>query len=167
MKKKPVKAVTGMALAAHLDCARETISDYIAKGIIEKLPDGRYDEDDCRKRVLKHLRDRNAGRTGGELSSQRAELAKEQVETVRIKNAALRGDLVSLEAVARQYDALLLITRENILGVPGAKADELAMRTRDEVELILRDALHEALDELSRYEAGGGDKDSGQSPRVS
>ena len=156
MSKAPKEIVTGIALAAHLDCARETISDYVAKGIIEKRADGKYDQTECRHRVLKHLRDRNAGRTGGDLSKQRSELAQEQTMAMRFKNAVLRGDYISAGVVQRAGEKMLEVFRERILSIPGKVADTLTERTRDEIDLILREELHEALDELSNPAAFGG-----------
>jgi hypothetical protein len=73
-----ISGVTGTALAVHLNCTRETISDYVAKGVIVKLASGKYDQDDCRNRAFDHLRDKAAGRSGGDLTNERALLAKEQ-----------------------------------------------------------------------------------------
>jgi hypothetical protein len=84
------------------------------------------------------------------LANERAELAREQRHGLLIRNAAMRGDLISVDAVTRAGQRVMSVVRERILSVPGKKADALSMRTRDEVELILRDELCEALDELSQ-----------------
>ena len=172
MAKAPkAEIVTGIALSAHLDCARETISDYVAKGIIVKRADGKYDQTQCRHRVLKHLRDRNAGRTGGKLSEHRSELAAEQTLAIKFKNAVLRGDYVSAGVIQRAGEKMLEVFRERILSIPGKVADTLAGRTREEVDLILREELYEALDELSNpaaFGGSGGERNvSGDVPRSS
>jgi hypothetical protein len=69
--------VTGTALAAHLNCTRETISDYVAKGVVVKLASGNYDIDECRNRTFAYLREKAAGHSC-DLTNERALLAKEQ-----------------------------------------------------------------------------------------
>jgi hypothetical protein len=77
--------VNGVVLAAHLDCDREIILGYVTKGIIEKLASGKYDLDKCRNRVLAYLREKAAGRSG-DLTNERALLAKEQRDALVFKN---------------------------------------------------------------------------------
>jgi hypothetical protein len=49
---------TATALAAHLFCSREAITRLEKQHVLERLPAGGYDLDDCRRRVLEHLRQR-------------------------------------------------------------------------------------------------------------
>jgi phage terminase Nu1 subunit (DNA packaging protein) len=145
--------ITGTALAAHLFCTRETLSDYLAKGVIAKLANGKYDQDECRGRVLAYLRDRAAGRTGAaadaSLSSERANLAREQREAVAFKNAISRGEYVVVADVRREYGGRIAVLREHILGIPGKIAHQCEMRERAGVEAVMADHLSEALDELA------------------
>ena len=148
-----MQEVTGTALAAHLFCTRETISDYVENGVIAKLRDGKYDVDECRKRVLRHLRDKAAGRLGGaegaSLSREKALLAKEQRETASLKNAMTRGDLISIRLIIKGFTGDLTVLRERLLTIPGKVADDLEGRTRAEIEEKLIDEISEALTALS------------------
>jgi phage terminase Nu1 subunit (DNA packaging protein) len=163
--------VTGTALAAHLDCTRETISDYLAKGLIAKLPNGRYDQDLSRNSVLKHLRDRAAGRTGNasdaNLSTERALLAKEQRETVSLKNAISRGDYIELSVIKHLLIVMFAIIRERLLTLPGKMADTCEMRARGEIADLMRIEVTEILDELSDPTAGSVPGEPGRSGNVS
>jgi phage terminase Nu1 subunit (DNA packaging protein) len=139
-------------IAAHLNCDVATIRAYVANGTITKLPDGKYDETDCRNRAFEMLRNKAAGRAGTPegtgLTTERALLAKEQRESISLKNQISRGDLVSLDIVKRVWAVILAVIRERLLSIPGKLADALAMRTREEIELILRGEIVETLNEL-------------------
>jgi hypothetical protein len=150
--------ITTSALAAHLFCTRAAVGDYLSHGVIERTPDGGFDLDDCRKRVLKHLRERSAGRTGdsgAHLSHERALLAKEQRETAALKNAISRGELVAVSSVGRILTAELLSFRESVLGLAGKESDALCTlfggdaQMRGLIEEHLRDAVHEILETMS------------------
>src|ERR1700676_2073183 len=113
--------VNGTALAAHLGCTRETVNDYVKRGIIAKLSDGKYDQDKCRLKVFAHLRGLSAGRTGSgdkSLSEARAELTRQQTEAVALKNAAARGELVHLATVERGATIIFAAFRERCLSIP-------------------------------------------------
>ena len=148
--------VTGTALAAHLFCTRETISDYVAKGVIKKLRNGKYDKDESRARVLKHLRDRSAGRTAGGgdagLAKARAELAREQRDAVRWKNAINRGDLVSAEAVIGRLQNDFMIQRTLLLSWSGKLPHQLAGLNTAEIEAVLEREVYEVLVTLASPE---------------
>jgi phage terminase Nu1 subunit (DNA packaging protein) len=139
--------VTGTALAAHLNCTRETISDYVAKGVIVKLASGKYDQDDCRNRAFDHLRDKSAGRSS-ELTNERALMAKEQREAFMLKNQISRGDFVSLDQIKTVLIVMFAVIRERLLTIPGKMADACEMRLRAEIEALLREEIIETLHEL-------------------
>jgi phage terminase Nu1 subunit (DNA packaging protein) len=144
--------VNGTALAAHLGCTRETVNDYVKRGIIAKLSDGMYDQDKCRLKVFAHLRGLSAGRTGSgdkSLSEARAELTRQQTEAVALKNAVTRGELVRLATVQRSAEIIFAAFRERCLSVPGKIAAICEMRSRSEVEETVRAEIYECLEELS------------------
>jgi phage terminase Nu1 subunit (DNA packaging protein) len=126
--------VNGTALAAHLGCTRETVNDYVKRGIIAKLSDGKYDQDKCRLKVFAHLRGLSAGRAGSgdkSLSEARAELARQQTEAVALKNAAARGELVHLATVERGATIIFAAFRERCLSIPGKVAAICEFARRD------------------------------------
>jgi hypothetical protein len=156
-----MKTVTATSLALHLCCDRGTIDTYRLNHVIERLPDGRFDQDECRERAFKHLRERAAGRSGrGEsnLANERALLAKEQRETAAIRNAASRAELVHVRDVQRVVEGEYGVIKENFLSAPGANANALATAARDApnvesasaiIEGMLRDFICEILENLS------------------
>jgi phage terminase Nu1 subunit (DNA packaging protein) len=84
------------------------------------------------------------------LAAERARLAREQTEAVALKNAATRGDLIPVAIVKRSASIIISAFRERCLSIPGKIAASCEMRTRGEIEEIVRAEVHEALDELSR-----------------
>ncbi len=53
------KTIVGSTeLARHLAGNRELIARLCQSGVIEVLPSGKYDLDDCRTRYIRHLRSR-------------------------------------------------------------------------------------------------------------
>lgn len=49
--------VSAAALALHLDCVRSYLGKLVEQGVIEKKPDGRFDQDQCRAKYIAHLRE--------------------------------------------------------------------------------------------------------------
>ncbi len=107
--------------------------------------------------VVKALMEREAkpdGRRGNgdvaRLAAARTELAREQAETARLKNEATRGRLVPKDMVIRSGTIVFAAFRERCLAIPGKVAASCEMRSRGEVEEIVRDEVYEALEVLSQ-----------------
>ena len=156
--------VTQTALAAYIDTTRETISDHVARGTIKKRADGKYDLQECIRAIFKWQSAKLSGRIGNEeLAAQHVNLARERAELVALKNAVTRGEFVRLETFAKVHEAHLMVFRERCLSIPGSCADSLTPFTpadRAAIELVLRDKVYEALDELSDPELQGKAMDS-------
>jgi phage terminase Nu1 subunit (DNA packaging protein) len=89
---------------------------------------------------------------GGEaqLAAERARLAREQADAVGLKNKIARREIVPLALVKSAIELVFTAFRERCLSIPGKVATTCEMRSRGEVEEIVRDEIYEALDELSR-----------------
>jgi phage terminase Nu1 subunit (DNA packaging protein) len=147
--------VTQRALAAHLDCSTSTIANYLAAGTISHRKDGKYDQDECRVKVLAWLR---LGRQGGaaaagdlHLSAERAKLAQKQTESLEFKNALAKGEYVPIKVVAKQFEARILNARERLLSSISVIAAAVQSREHpiSECEVIVRDRIYEALNDLA------------------
>lgn len=134
--------------AAHIFLSPTRFKELIDSGVFTPAGSGKYDLDLVRKEAFAHLRSEKGGHGGAALSSERALLAKEQRESISLKNAISRGDFVSLTIIKTSLMACFAVIRERLLTIPGKLADALAMRTRDEIEVILREEIIEALNEL-------------------
>ena len=142
-------------LAGHLDCSTNTIAGYVANGTISKRKTGKYDQDECRVKVLRWLR---LGRQGGaasagdlHLSAERAKLAQKQTEALEFKNALAKGEYVPIKVVAKQFEAQILNARERLLSSINVIAAAVQSREHPlaECEVIVRDRIYEALNQLA------------------
>jgi phage terminase Nu1 subunit (DNA packaging protein) len=160
---------TAAEAAVHLDISTRGFLELVERGIIPRPAKANYDLAECRKLYIRQLRGvasgHGDGAAGASLTSERALLAKEQRETITLKNAISRGDFVSLTLIQKALMVIFSVIRERLLTIPGKLADALAMRNRDEIEAILRGEITEALDELhdpTTNVAGSGDRGDDQ-----
>jgi phage terminase Nu1 subunit (DNA packaging protein) len=148
--------VTQTALAAYVDITRETISDHVARGTIKKRADGKYDLQESVRGIIKWQSGKLSGRIGSEeLAAQRVRLAAAQAQAAEMRNAVFCGDWVSLEAFARVFERHVIVFRERCLSVPGKVADGLTphcVEDRFAIELVLRDQMYEALEDIANPE---------------
>ena len=148
MKAEPI---TGRALAAFLGVHERTIRDLADRGIIAKVARGKYDLAASVKSYCSHVREVAAGR-GGEsgvasLTSERARLAREQADAAALKNAAMRGDMISAGDVATRWRDILTGVRLRMLAIPGRVGLAAPHFSRADIEVLdreVRDALEEA-----------------------
>ena len=94
--------------------------------------------------------DRRGNGDVARLAAARTELAREQAEAARLKNALARGELVRMSVVERGATVIFSAFRERALSIPGKTAALSEGRSRSEIEEVIRDEIYEALDELSR-----------------
>jgi phage terminase Nu1 subunit (DNA packaging protein) len=153
-----MKKVTGTALAAHLFCTRETVSDYEARGIVRKLPDGGYDQDQCREQVLEHLRDKAAGRKGADREPgapdpnvEKALLARSQKRKIDLDIAQREGRVVDIEIVGRELELENRIVTEKLLTIEviADALEPLDVVKREACRAAIHDKVIEVLNELS------------------
>src|SRR5437868_4419617 len=132
---------------------RQTVHAWQKRGVVRKPPRGQYDIQVIAQAIVADWIDAKSGRgdhaSNKGLSEARTDLAREQAEAMKIKNAYSRGELVSLARVQRAIEGTYTNVRELILAVPGKHASQLEMRPRGEVEEMLRDVLYELLDTLA------------------
>lgn len=157
--------------SAHIFLTPARFQEFVSQGVIEKAERGAYDLDRVREQYIRHMRKRASNRSGDAdgLTEARAELTREQTQAVALKNAVSRGQFAPIADMKREVGALLATFRERILSIPGKIAASCEMRARGEVEEIVRDELHEALDELARpitfsVDGGGTGIDDGDDP---
>lgn len=134
--------------------SRPSFHRALNRGVVAKKPRGQYDVQEVARALIK---DGQAAKGGhGDyaskiaLSEARAALAREQAIAVRMKNAVMRREYAPLSVVQRQAEIIFAAFRERILSIPGKLAAVCEMRSRAEVEMVLRDECSEALEELSR-----------------
>jgi phage terminase Nu1 subunit (DNA packaging protein) len=132
---------------------RQTVHAWQKRGVVRKPPRGAYDIQVIAQAIVADWIALKAGHgdhsSAATLSAARTDLAREQAEAMRIKNMYSRGELVSLAGVQHAIEGTCTNVRELILAVPGKQAAHLEMRSRAEIEEMLRDELYELLETLS------------------
>jgi phage terminase Nu1 subunit (DNA packaging protein) len=108
-------------LCSWLCCSRETLSNLVKSGVIERVSRGMWDRRQCVQRVVTHLRAVAAGRHGAgdggasvDLSLERALLARAQREGVEMSNEVERGNLIKRE---RHEDSVTLVAKICVRGL--------------------------------------------------
>ncbi|WP_191569056.1 terminase small subunit [Paracoccus yeei] len=145
------REVSARQLGEILGLNERTVRDLVDRGVVTRTGRGRYDLFGSILAYVEHLRAVAAGR-GGEAASydltrERARLAKEQADERELRNATLRGELVEVEAVKREWTDILRSIRSRVLSVPSRVRQSLPHLTGHDVERIdgeLRRALEEA-----------------------
>ncbi|WP_288077661.1 hypothetical protein [Shinella sp.] len=147
--------VSAKELGTWLDVSDRSIREMADKGIVIRVAVGKYDLQASVLGVVRHQRAIAAGRGGAtqvlDLAEQRARHAKEQADNLSIKNAQLRGELVSAEEVGREWEDMIRTAGAALLAVPSRCADRLGLE-RFQTETIDRE-IREALEALSNETA--------------
>ncbi len=144
---------TASEAAAHIDLGVGRFAELVETNIIPRQKTRSYD--DVRQVYIRHLRSVAAGHgaNGGvTLAGERALLAREQREAATLKNQISRGDFVSLAMVQSALVSTFSVLRERCLTLPGAVADSiepLSALDRGQITDIIRDKVHELLEDLS------------------
>lgn len=119
----PSEKLIGSAkeLGIWLDVSDRTVRDLASEGIAVRTKVGRYDVQASVINHIRHLREIAAGRGGQaqvlDLTAERARESKERADNLALKNAELRGELVSAVDVEREWSDILRTTRAGILAV--------------------------------------------------
>jgi hypothetical protein len=94
--KQPVAdgSVLATHLAKHLDLSRQRIQQLVDENVLERLPNGRFGQDECRVRYLRWLRDpeRRSARSQAD-----ADFIKAKTELIAIHVREKKRELIEFE----------------------------------------------------------------------
>lgn len=155
---------TIVKVAQELDLSTKMVNDLIARGTITKKDRGQYDLVEARTEYIRHLRSVAAGRAkAGELDlgEERARLAKEQADAKEMENANLRGELVFIDDVAKQFGQQASAVRTRLLAIPSKAAPLVLNCTKPaEARAVIQEMIEEALNELVGYNTQSAEEDA-------
>jgi hypothetical protein len=144
---RPVVVANATQLGQHLDLTRQRVAALADEHVIERLPDGRFDQDDCRLRYLRWLRDpaRRSARSEADAAHVQA-----KTEMLQIKLAEKRRDLVRRDEANALLDEVAGVMLTHLSAWPARIAGpNLELRRRAEALLIeLRRDIAIACDRL-------------------
>jgi hypothetical protein len=137
--------------AEHLFVSLRRFFALVAEGVIRRAPPRGYNLDRVREAYFKHLRrgvaEREGADAGSSLVRERAALAREQRESLTLKNAISRGDFVPVGVVRTSLAGSFATLRSRALAICKI-APAIEFKNRDEVEAALRDEVHAALEDM-------------------
>lgn len=148
-------------LARLLGVSRATVSRAVRAGLIEPGPDGRFDPDEAVRQYHERARprvDQGPGQSAAgpapdraRYVAARADVTEHEAKIKALQLAELRGDLVRLADVRREYGALLVELRTSLLALPPRLAPILAPESdAARIDQILRDEIADVLRRSSR-----------------
>jgi len=152
LKKQADQTGCTVAQAAnHIGVIQRRFFEFLDKGIIKRKGKEGYTLSEVRFEYHRHLREVAAGRGDGyvDLPVERALLAREQTQSVILRNAIMRREYAPVEPMCQLVERDYGVVRERFMTIPGKCADAFAMRPREEIEVGLRLEISEALDGLS------------------
>jgi phage terminase Nu1 subunit (DNA packaging protein) len=143
------EGVPWQTLAALLELDERTIQQYAVEGVFVKTGRNKYMLAPSVRNYVRKLREIAAGRQGDQLNAvdENARLKIVQRRNLELKNAALEGSLVPVEAIAPNWARVMRAVRSAMLAVPGKARFRLQHLTPHDAEIILeiiRDQLEAA-----------------------
>lgn len=143
---------TEAELAFLLGVSSARVRALAREGVAVKVARGRFDTAASVTRYCERLR-ASASRAGrpatDETKLEKLRLTKAQADAQELKNQALRGDLVPVTEVRREWTAVATDLRASLLSIPARVAAraglsrEAAMHLEDEVRAALEDLTDE------------------------
>lgn len=143
------------SLARLFNLTERRIQQMARDGIIPKPEKGKYDLIGCTRAYIKYLQERASGREVEPQDAylERARLLKAQADKTELEVKSMNGEVVPSEQVEMLWSGLVAAFRAKMLAMPTRCALRVMnLKTYPEIESCLRDHVHEALTELSRYD---------------
>jgi phage terminase Nu1 subunit (DNA packaging protein) len=158
VKPPPKREITKAAFAVETGMSPPRVSRFLKTGVIPTTAAGKVPMPDALHALIEHLSEVAAGRGGrhgvGDLTAERARLAKEQADGHALKNAIARGEYLAADTVRDDWDSAAGGVRSAMLAIPSTLPLMLPHLTRFDLEVIDR-AIRDALTALAdRLDAG-------------
>ena len=144
-------------IAKLFDLTERRVQQLAAEGVIPKASKGKYELVPCVKGYINYLKQRSLGEvTNPNIATERARLLKMQADKLAMEIDEEKGRLLDAEKAARAWDNLIARCRAVLLGIPNRLANQvIAINNAQEAAHILKQAIYEALEELSTTENTG------------
>jgi phage terminase Nu1 subunit (DNA packaging protein) len=126
-----------------------------------KQQHGKYNVTACTKWYIQYLRGQLAKRQDDAVrdetihwTRERTRLAREQAETSALKNAELRGELVSVEILKQRLGHVFANIRQNTLSLASKIAPECEGRSTPEIKSVIDREARRLLEGLATFDLG-------------
>lgn len=144
---------TQTEIAEHLDISPQRVRDLLNQGVLTR-GHGRnsLDIDESRKNYIRYLRSRSKGlqNNSGDLNEEKTRLTKLQADKAQLEVQEMEQSLVSVEKITEEWVGYASNVRSKLLALPSKVSHRVqAAETYAEAEKILKEAVYDALHELS------------------
>jgi phage terminase Nu1 subunit (DNA packaging protein) len=137
---------TQRAIAAHLDLSVSRIQQLQYAGVIKK--DASLD---CaRLSYLRWLRERSSSKSSSDINNERARLVHHQANLAALDEETRRSKLIPADEINSEWAEMTSIMRAKITTIPEqVAAVGCGITDYNEMESMIKDLVHGALDELA------------------
>jgi hypothetical protein len=138
--------VTATQLGEHLGLTRQRIGALAdTEHVIERLPNGRFNQDDCRLRYLRWLRDpaRRAAK-----SAAASEFTAAKTELIRMRIAEKQRTLIPIDDAIATTDAIVGIMLTKLSGMSARVSRDLTIRRA--IDAVIFEIRTEIADEANK-----------------
>ena len=144
------------AIAKLLKLSERRIQQLAKEEIIPKAERGKYDLVGSVQGYIDYLKAKVGGEfTAEEVLKNKNKLLKAKAELAEIEKMKATGELIPKEAVKRTWLELVQKVKQKLLSIPNKVAPVVvAVKSINEIKLILQDKIYEALYEISSDERG-------------
>jgi hypothetical protein len=125
--------VAPTVLAKHLGVSRQYVQKLADGGVIERLPDGRFDQDQSRLKYLQYLR--NPQRRSARAEAD-AEYRQMKMLALRLKIEKDLGRLMEHDEHIEILDEVVGLFRSELSGLPARLTRDLSIRRAAEEEVF-------------------------------
>ena len=137
-------------IAKLFDLTERRVQQLAKEGIIPKANKNMYEIVPSVQNYIKYLRrERPEDATLNNASTHRARLIKIKADKLEMEMKVAKGKLLDAEKAEAGWDNLIARCRAGILAIPSRLALQVSMTAPKEAEQLMKEALHEALLELS------------------
>lgn len=137
-----------------LDLTPQRVAQLVNEGVIPRKERGRYELVPVVRGYIHYLRQRalkgDAKATGDDYASHRARLTKARADMAEMEREQMGNRLIPVHDVERAWCDVVANMRAKMLAIPTiAAADAQAAQTLAEAKQVLKERVHEALEELA------------------
>ena len=151
-------------IAKLLDLSPRRIQQLVTEGVIPRAERGRYALVPAVRGYINFLRERavNADVGSDDIGRHRARKLKAEADQLEMKSAQMRGELLPRGEVHHAVTGTLALVRSRILALPSTLAPLMAAEmTPAEALAPIKEACHDALDELGAIDIAGVSQNDG------
>ena len=143
----PDGSVNPTTVGQHLDLSYQRVLQLVEENVLQRLPNGRFDLNDCRLRYIHWLRDPER-RSAKSKADQ--EFTQAKADLIRIRIAEKQRDLILYSEAEETGEKMIGIVLTKLSGLSArVGGDQTQRRKTDQVVFEIRTEMSEAFTEMA------------------